>query len=862
MPRKSHAVPLLTAAALVVAVLAAPPAQAGPELSGTDEQALAAALAYMGDGPAPRGAAPAPFTALSKTADGDDVTVRLQQNLDGVPVFGAHTLVHLTGGAADAAQDPVTGRSYPGLSVSTTPTVASARAGSLALASLADFRTRAAAKVTGAQLVVLPLGAGVLAWRVSVAGLDYEKQTPLMRDVFVDAATGGIRLAYDTVEFAAPVHGSGTAADGDTLPLEAWRNDAGAYELRDRTRPMWDGTEGEVLTYDAEGGNYWDYLGVLPPDTPLVSGPTSTFTGRATESGAVDAHWGAGQVYDFYRDNFGRDGLDGQGMTMVSVVGTTYFGRPFINAFWDGTKMVYGWANGEYRPLSADLDVVGHEMTHGVISHSANLVYIGQSGAMNEALADYFGNAIDVTVSGTPMSDPTAGLLGEDLCRTTPPAECALRDLNDARTTLDSFLGVTIRSDSGGVHLNSTIFSGALWDAREKLDPKVVDKVVYKALTEYMTPTDTFSDGRAAVEAAAKKLKLSKADQRVFSRAFDAHGIYPGWERDLGVDSRVLFKGVTDSQVMMNASGGAYAVTSSDEQGGAPAAVYAGSTDGGKARRISPDDGLWHSSPATDGRTVVWEASGYVDDAPYAAVLARSLKGGPVRVIAEARDGTSYASPTVDGDTIAYTANEVATFETEVYVKKGSAAAVKVTPGEGIQGSWLDLRGGRLGYIEVDPSGSWTYKPAVYDIASGKKTYFEASTDFVYNKDVVLGSDGLSWVRDSDVDGTAAIMRADYDGSHVRALIAEDAADAPFQPVLDGSDLFLTYASRDKAGAGNAGLPKLHQFSVYGGKPWRVSCNRGDQGQFAADEFLRVVWLDGTTGSSDLVTRFFPAGRC
>lgn len=856
---KTRAVPLLAAASLAAAVLGAPAAQAGPALSGLDEQALAAALAHTGGGPVLRGGGA--FTALSTVADGDDVTVRLQQNLGGVPVFGAHTLVHLTDGAADASQDPVTGRAYENLSVSTTPVVGSDSAGTVALESLDDARTRAGAEVTGAQLVVLPLGAGVLAWRVSVAGVDVVKQTPLMRDIFVDAATGGVRLAYDTVEFAAPVDGTGVAADGDTLPLQAWQNDAGAFELRDRSRPMWDGTKGEVLTYDAEGDDYWNYLGVMPPDTPLVSGPSAAFSGRATDSGAVDAHWGAGQVYDFYRNNFGRDGLDGRGMTMVSVVGTTNYGRPFINAFWDGTKMVYGWANGENRPLSADLDVVGHEMTHGVITHSANLVYLGQSGAMNEALADYFGNAIDVSVSGTPMSDPTAGLLGEDLCRTKPPAACALRNLNDGRTTLDSFLGVTVKSDNGGVHLNSTIFSGALWDVREKLDPKVVDKVVYKAVTEYMTPTDTFSDGRAAVEAAAKKMKLSKADRKVFSAAFDAHGVYPGWERDLGVDSRTLVKGVTDISVMMNAGGGAYVVTNSDERGEAASAVHAGRTDGGKARRISPDDGLFHTSPATDGKTVVWTTKGYVDDKPYSAVLARSIKGGPVRVVTESREGLSFASPAVDGDTIAYTASGAPAFEPDVYVVKGSAAPVNVTPAKGVQGSWLDLRAGKLGYIEIDPSGSWTYKPAVYDIASGAKTYYESSTSFVYNKDVVLGADGLSWVRDSNVDGRAAIMHAKYDGSEMRALIAEDAT-SPFQPALKGGDGFLTYSTRDAKAAGNAGLPKLFQLSVRGGTPSRVSCNRGDQGSYAADEFRRVVWLDGTTGSTDLVTRAVPAGRC
>ncbi|MEV0646578.1 M4 family metallopeptidase [Phytomonospora sp. NPDC050363] len=859
MSRTMRGALLAAAGALAATALTAPPAHAGPTLTPLEASALDTALAHVGA----RATGSGGFIPLDVVSDGADTTVRLQQLHGGLPVFGAHALVHLTGGAADDEQDPVTGRTYD-LGVGTSARVPAEAAGRKALDSLTDLRTRAGATVTGTELAVLPLGDGVLVWRVGLSGLDHEKRLPMMRDVFVDALTGGVRMSYDTIEFAGPAEGTGVAHDGTTLPLEVYRNDAGAFETRDRSRPMWTDAGGEILTYDAEGRNYWEYSGLFPPDTKLVTGPTSDFGGRATESGAVDAHWGAGQVYDYYRSRFGRDGLDGEGGSMISVVGTTYFGRPFVNAFWDGTKMVYGWSNGEIRPLSADLDVVGHEMSHGVITNSADLVYIGQSGAMNEAVADYFGNAVDVDVSGTDMADPASGLLGEDLCRTTAPAECALRDLNDGRTTLDGFLGVNIRTDSGGVHLNSTIFSGALWDIRQAIDPAKADKVVYKALTEYMTPTDTFSDGRAAVEAAARKLGLSRAERAAISRAFDAHGVYPGWEGDLGVDSDVLFEAVTDRSVTLDAAGGAYVVTSSGEQGDAYPTIWTGRSDGrGKARAVSPDDGRYHSAPSTDGETVVWTAEGYTDDdQPWAAVLARSVKGGPIRTVAEAFDGTSFASPVVDGDTIAWTASEVPAFETNVYVRAGAAKAVAVTPEAGIQGSWLDVRGGRLGYVEIDPSGDWSYRPVVYDLATGAKTYFEHRPEFVYNKDVVLGAGGLSWVQDTDVDGYAAIMRAKYDGSGVRALVAEGSAGAPFQPALDGNDLWLTYSTRDGSATGNAGLPKLLQMPVLGGPSWRVSCNRGDQGLFAADVFLRVVWLDGTTGISDVVTRGTPAGRC
>lgn len=89
--------------------------------------------------------------------------------------------------------------------------------------------------------------------------------------------------------------------------------------------------------------------------------------------------------------------------------------------------MVYGTGDAEYRPLSAGPDVVGHEMTHGVIDHSADLVYAGQSGALNEAIADYFGNAVETDVYGVPMDDPDAGLLGERCAAPghPPSARCA-----------------------------------------------------------------------------------------------------------------------------------------------------------------------------------------------------------------------------------------------------------------------------------------------------------------------------------------------------------------------------------------------------------------------------------------------------
>lgn len=353
-------------------------------------------------------------------------------------------------------------------------------------------------------------------------------------------------------------------------------------------------------------------------------------------------------MYDYYRERHGRDSLDGRGMAVHSLVGVTQLGQPYINAFWDGSKMVYG-GDAEYRTLSAGLDVVGHEMTHGVVEHSANLVHAGQSGALNEAVADYFGNAVETDIHGIPMDSPDSGLLGETLCRNKPARECATRDLNDGRTTSKSFLGVSFSVDNGGVHLNSTIFSGALWDLREDLGKTLADRIVYKALTEYLTPLDGFTEGRAAVLAAARDLNATGSQLRSAERAFSAHDIVPGWELAMGVDSDPLLGRVNTDGSASGAGGGWWAAAKSNDDGTEPYSVWAGRADGTGAQKLmSPNDGRYHVHPATDSRTVVWLAV----NRRSVDVLARPIAGGPVKTLWSGRRGASDLR--VEGDVVVF----------------------------------------------------------------------------------------------------------------------------------------------------------------------------------------------------------------
>jgi Zn-dependent metalloprotease len=134
------------------------------------------------------------------------------------------------------------------------------------------------------------------------------------------------------------------------------------------------------MVYDAQGKGMHSLPG------KLVRGEG----GRTSKDAAVnEAYNHAGTTYDFFLREFGRNSLDGNGMTLVSSV---HLGRNLNNAFWNGQQMAYGDGDGyAFIRFTKALDVVGHELTHGVISHECNLVYRNESGALNEHFADVFG---------------------------------------------------------------------------------------------------------------------------------------------------------------------------------------------------------------------------------------------------------------------------------------------------------------------------------------------------------------------------------------------------------------------------------------------------------------------------------------
>ncbi|WP_010095454.1 M4 family metallopeptidase [Ornithinibacillus scapharcae] len=249
---------------------------------------------------------------------------------------------------------------------------------------------------------------------------------------------------------------------------------------------------------------------------------------------AVDAHYNSEKVYDYYLEEHGRNSLDGNGMAIISYV---HVGTNYNNAFWNGRYMAYGDGDGEFMvPLSAGLDVAAHEMTHGVITHTANLQYRFQSGALNESFADVFGALID--------ADDWE--MGEDIMAPAAKAEgrIALRSLSNPDQFpvseerapygdgyypehMDEYYDMPARVDNGGVHVNSSITNHAAYLIGEQIGKEKLGQIYYRALTVYLTPTSDFSDARnALVQSAVDIYGDGSPETAAVESGFDQVGIY------------------------------------------------------------------------------------------------------------------------------------------------------------------------------------------------------------------------------------------------------------------------------------------------------------------------------------------------
>lgn len=241
---------------------------------------------------------------------------------------------------------------------------------------------------------------------------------------------------------------------------------------------------------------------------------------------AQAAHDGASTTWDYYNSKFGRDSLNGSGMTMTSSV---HFGSNYNNAFWNGSQMVYGDGDGStFIELSRSLDVVAHELTHGVTDHESDLIYQKESGALNEALSDIFGAAVEAYSDGAITSN--TWLLGEDIY-TPGTSGDALRYMNNP--TADGYskdyyperlysgsCSPSNSNDQCGVHGNSGIANMAFYlmvvggthprgvtsNSVPAIGMAKAEQIFYRAQVNYLTANSNFEAARTATAQAATDL--------------------------------------------------------------------------------------------------------------------------------------------------------------------------------------------------------------------------------------------------------------------------------------------------------------------------------------------------------------------
>ncbi|MGA9522906.1 MAG: DNA/RNA non-specific endonuclease [Myxococcaceae bacterium] len=298
--------------------------------------------------------------------------------------------------------------------------------------------------------------------------------------------------------------------------------------------------ENNVATYDFRFRD-------LARDERALPGDSVSLPPEPWASAGVSAHANAVEVARFLKTVLKREGLDNRGGPFISSINCCYRGegggKEWRNAAWIGTQMVYGQRRVGSRLVSyaAALDVVAHEILHGLTDHTARLEYAAMSGAMNESYSDIFG--VIVSNLDKPGLDNWNWQMGEELDETGIP----IRDLRspslyDQPEHMRDYreLPVDQWNDWGGVHINSGIHNKAAYnlltsrgsDGGYLFDPKSVAALFYIALSQYLSRTSTFSDSRRGVGLAARSLfrrdPALEEKLQAIARAFEAVGIGTG----------------------------------------------------------------------------------------------------------------------------------------------------------------------------------------------------------------------------------------------------------------------------------------------------------------------------------------------
>lgn len=237
---------------------------------------------------------------------------------------------------------------------------------------------------------------------------------------------------------------------------------------------------------------------------------------------------GFAATWKLHEEVYHRNSIDGRGMTLVGVV---HFSQNYDNAFWNGSRMIFGDGDGHFLTRTTqDPVVIGHELMHGVTQYTANLAYIGQSGALNESVSDVFGSLVEQYALGQTADQADwligKGIVGPDLngkaLRSMAKPGTAY-DGDQQPATMDGYVSTT--SDNGGVHINSGIPNCAFYHVATEIGGKAWEKagwIWYDTLLNASLSSDaTFRD--------FAQLTLHSARRR-FGAGAETKAVIDGWK--------------------------------------------------------------------------------------------------------------------------------------------------------------------------------------------------------------------------------------------------------------------------------------------------------------------------------------------
>jgi len=321
-----------------------------------------------------------------------------------------------------------------------------------------------------------------LAWK-----FDIYAYAPLSRTLtYIDASSGQLVLQLDALHSQDSIGTANTRFSGPRSITTQFTE--GRFRLRQSGRGA------GIFTWDMNDSTDFNRARDVWDQDNIWNTPNDSIDGAAT-----DAHWGAEATYDFLLERFGRNSYDNEGGAINCYV---HYGKDFNNAFWDGRRVVFGNGNGKSL---ATLDIVAHEIAHGLTQYTSNLIYQNESGALNESFSDIIGKAVEYYAKPETFTWKIGKDRGLIIRNMEDP------NLNGHPKNYQGARWYSGKEDNGGVHINSGVQNYWFYllvnggqdfnDFGEAYEVKGIGMdsalaVVYRAYTVYMTPTSTYEDAR------------------------------------------------------------------------------------------------------------------------------------------------------------------------------------------------------------------------------------------------------------------------------------------------------------------------------------------------------------------------------